>query len=315
MILGRTGLKVTELCFGALPIGPLQKNVDPNEAAEVIALALSGGVNFIDTAQMYHSQTYVRHAMELSGKKPVISTKSHMTTYDDMRAAIEQSREELGMNVLDIYLIHAARANTNVLKERAGAYRCLMEYREKGFIKAIGIACHDVAVIEMAATEKELDVVFPIHNKIGMGILGGTLAEMEAAIELCFVNNKGLYLMKALAGGNLISDYDSAMSYSRNFSKGRAPIVLGMVNKQEVEMNLKYFNDENIADKLEALKTTPDKKVFVVPPLCKFCGKCKAACHSDAIEESNGKAVVIDERCLKCGYCVSSCPEFAIRMI
>jgi len=55
--LGKTGIEVTELCFGALPMGPLQKNMDEHAAAAVTAAALRGGVTFIDTAQAYSTYT------------------------------------------------------------------------------------------------------------------------------------------------------------------------------------------------------------------------------------------------------------------
>jgi len=52
-ILGKTGIEVTELCFGALPMGPLQKNMDLESSTKVVAHALQKGINFVDTAQMY----------------------------------------------------------------------------------------------------------------------------------------------------------------------------------------------------------------------------------------------------------------------
>ncbi len=53
VILGNTGYEVTEICFGCLPFGPLQKNLPVEEAAEVLSYGLDLGINFIDTAQMY----------------------------------------------------------------------------------------------------------------------------------------------------------------------------------------------------------------------------------------------------------------------
>lgn len=50
--LGKTGIKVTELCFGALPIGPLQANISVEKGAKLIRAALERGINFIDTAKL-----------------------------------------------------------------------------------------------------------------------------------------------------------------------------------------------------------------------------------------------------------------------
>ena len=314
MTLGKTGLEVTELCFGALPIGPLQKNLDGDAAAGVIARALELGVNFVDTAQMYRTYGAIRKAMEMTGKRPVISNKSHAATYDEMDAAVKEAFRELGVDYIDIFLLHAARVSPNVMSEREGAFRCLLDYREKGLIRAAGISSHAVDVINMAAGQKDFDIVFPILNKTGMGVIRGSLAEMEAAIENCLDKGKGVYLMKALGGGNLVKDYLGAMEYARGFSAGRTPVALGMVSRPEVEMNVKYFSGKDVSAELAGLKD-PRKQMFVFGQLCKSCGKCVDACHSSAMEMTDGKAAVIEGKCLKCGYCVAACPEFAIRMV
>ncbi len=116
--------------------------------------------------------------------------------------------------------------------------------RKKGKIKAVGISTHSVPVTKLASEVEEIDVVFPIINMTGMGILRGTVEEMREAITACADNQKGVYLMKVLAGGNLVNDYHKAMVYARAIP-GYASIALGMLNKAEVEFNLQYFNTED----------------------------------------------------------------------
>ena len=53
MVLGKSGLDVTELCFGTLILGHLQANLPPGEGAIAVRRALELGVNFIDTAKGY----------------------------------------------------------------------------------------------------------------------------------------------------------------------------------------------------------------------------------------------------------------------
>ncbi|MDF2570476.1 MAG: aldo/keto reductase, partial [Sporomusa sp.] len=62
-ILGRTRIEVTELCFGALPMGPMQKNMPVKECADVVAHALKSGINFVDTAQGYKTYPPIKMAM------------------------------------------------------------------------------------------------------------------------------------------------------------------------------------------------------------------------------------------------------------
>ena len=312
IILGKTGIEVTELCFGALPMGPAQKNMPPEESAEVVTEALRLGITFIDTAQIYRTYEPIRAAMKKTGIRPVIATKAPAVTYEDMQAAIHEAREKLDLDVIDIFLLHAARADANVFQERKDALKCLLEYKNKGVIKAVGISTHSVQVTDAAAENPDIDMVFPILNKTGMGILNGTREDMENAVQRCFAQNKGIYLMKLLAGGNLIDDYISAMDYGRNFSGGRTAISVGMVSLEEVKMNVQYFNNINIREEAGNLSKSA-KQFYIVPGLCKQCGKCAEACHTDMI---NGSPPVIDgSGCLRCGYCVAACREFAIRMI
>ena len=312
IIMGRTGIKVTELCFGALPMGPLQKNMPVEDASDVLAHGFKSGINFVDTAQIYKTYDVVRKAMDKSGITPVISTKSATESYEGMQAAVEQALNEMDVKKLDIFFLHAARTTNKVFEERAGALKCLLDYREKGVITAVGISMHSVEVTNLAAEHPEIDIVFPLINFSGMGILGGSREDMEKAVTKCHDNGKGVVLMKALAGGNLISDYKPAMDYAAAFSAGRFSQAIGMVNKAEIDMNVKYFRGEDISAEL-AYTNKENKRFGILKVVCVKCGACAAQCHSDAI--TIGDSCDIDEsKCLKCGYCVDACPRFAVRM-
>ena len=314
--LGQTGIYVSELCFGALPMGPLQKKMDPDAGAEIILQALAGGVNFIDTAQLYQTYEPIRRALKKAASRPVIVSKSMALDTKGMQAAVEECLAALELDYIDIFHLHAARVpeGEDVFQKRAGAWQVLLDYREKGIIKAVGISTHSVPAVRLAAENDEVDVVFPIINKNGTGILHGTLAEMEAAINLCRQKHKGLYLMKALGGGCLVKDYHSALKFVRN--KFPLPIAMGMVNAREVEYNLAYFNTKE-----SELDTLPEivieEKCFqIVDFICKDCGECIETCPNLAISRiaEESKPAINPDLCLRCGYCVGFCPQFAIRM-
>ena len=62
-ILGKSGLKVSELCFGVLPMGPLQANIPIKDGAKIIRKGLDSGINFLDTAQVYKTYPYIKDAL------------------------------------------------------------------------------------------------------------------------------------------------------------------------------------------------------------------------------------------------------------
>jgi aryl-alcohol dehydrogenase-like predicted oxidoreductase len=72
------------MCFGALPIGPLQANISAEKGAKLIRAALERGVNFVDTAEAYKTYPHIRKALEGYNKEVIITTKSSAKTYKKM---------------------------------------------------------------------------------------------------------------------------------------------------------------------------------------------------------------------------------------
>ena len=307
--LGNTSYEVTELCFGALPMGPLQLNVDLASGAALIREAVEAGINFIDTAQGYRTYPYIRRALDGFDGKVRIATKSNALTYEDMAQAVTESLDALDRKSIDIFHLHAARATPAVFDERAGAFRCLLDYREKGIIGAVGISTHSVATVAKAATVNNVDVIFPIINYAGFGLLHGSTEEMESAIAVAHDRGKGVYAMKALGGGNLIKDVEGAFNYVRGL-KGVASVAVGMVNVPELRMNLDIFLGRPVKTRVP-LHT----KSLFIQRFCVGCATCVDACPNHALAVVDGKAVVDRSRCITCGYCAPSCPQFAIRLV
>jgi len=312
-MLGNTGIEVTELCLGVLPIGPLQKNVPIEEAAEVILYGLESGINFLDTAQMYKTYPHIKKALEKTNIKPVIASKSTASSYEEMEEAILEALEMMGLNHIDIFHLHAAKVDTDVFDVRKGALQCLIDYKAKGLIHSVGIATHNVKVVELAAKRDDIDIVFALINKAGRGIMCGSVEDMENAINLCAQNGKGTYLMKVLGGGTLIDDYDNSVKYGRSLECANS-IAMGMVSKEEVLYNVKYFNNERDLDGI--ITTRNLKNPRILKNMCISCGKCISICHNDAIDFDDEEKPNIDlSKCIQCGYCMAECPQFCIRII
>ncbi|HHN45948.1 MAG TPA: aldo/keto reductase, partial [Planctomycetes bacterium] len=180
--LGRTGIQVSEFCVGLLPIGPLQLNVPPDTAADVIRHALEGGVTFFDTARSYRTESYLQKGLGRHSSDAVIATKSPARDEDGMAQDVETSLKELGRDHIEIYHIHAAR-DKDPFANRAGALKRLLKLKDEGVIRAVGVATHFVNVVEAAAGRGDVDVVLAINNLTGMGVMGGGREEMSAAMK------------------------------------------------------------------------------------------------------------------------------------
>ena len=333
--LGQTGLAVSCVGIGALPIGPGQLNLPLEEGSAVICDALRRGISFIDTAQYYRTYPYIRHALEVmgflteenicgaatlsSGKNPhdadlpVISSKSLASSYGDMMAAIEECRDALGLKTIDIFLMHEVRSGQ--FAARAGAWQALQDAKRAGLVRAIGISTHHVDVARAMADVSACDVVFALLNYRGMGIRcgqdAGTKEEMAAALTVCKASGKGIYTMKALGGGNLTADYQKALDYV--FSQDCVDaVMLGFTNTSEIDDMMRY-----LSGKMES-SYNPDvsrKKMYVNQEDCEGCGTCLKICAAGAVHyNKNGLAEIDQSKCLTCGYCAQGCPVRAIIM-
>jgi predicted aldo/keto reductase-like oxidoreductase len=311
--LGQTGLRVSALCFGALPMGPLQADLPVEAGGELILEALRSGVNFVDTAEMYRTYSHVRWALERFAGPVVLASKSNATGYEEMKTAVEKGLEEMGRDCFEIFHLHASRDNDPLLN-RAGALEALCEYKAKGYIKAVGVACHSVLGIKAAVDDPRIDLVFPLINRTGLGILDGGVAEMSAVIRQAQAAGKGVYAMKAFGGGNLLGELEQNLNFVRR-TVGVTVVAVGMIRRIELETNLALFEGSALPDGYQKALRKYKKRVFVLGLTCKGCGRCVANCHSRAIALVDGKAVIDPEKCLLCGYCSKECPQFAIRVV
>ncbi|HHV45043.1 MAG TPA: 4Fe-4S binding protein [Firmicutes bacterium] len=307
--LGRTGLWVSRLCFGALAVGPLQRNLPVDEGARVIRHALDRGINFVDTAQLYQCYPYIRKAV--AGRDDVIiASRSYDYTYGGMRQAVEEARRELDRDVIDIFMLHE-QESALTLKGHRPALDYLVEAKGRGIIRAIGVSTHHVACVEAICDYPEIEVVSPLLNKAGLGIIGGREA-MERAIAKAHALGKGVYLMKALGGGHLIGDVRSAFAYALAFPHTHA-VAVGMSSIGEVEVNLALFSGEAVDD--ATLQGLVRHKTLHVESWCQRCGLCVERCPAGALSLGAEGLRIEHQKCLLCGYCGAACPEFALKII
>ena len=315
VFLGNTGIEVSQVGFGVLPIGPSQLALPVEEGAEIIKYAFRHGINFIDTAQYYRAYPYISTALK-DGEfnNIVICSKSLCDDYDGMMEAICEARKELNRDMIDIFLMHEVRSGQ--LEERQGAWSALIDAKRDGLVRAIGLSTHHVDITMSAASIPELDVVFPLINYASLGIRKGdefaTKEEMMDAIKACAKSGKGIFSMKVFGGGGLTGHYQEALDYI--FSKEEIDsVMIGFGKIKEVDDLLSY-----ISGTMEP-SYNPDiskKKVHINHEDCEGCGACKAACPAGAIYYSpeNGLAVVDHDKCLTCGYCSPVCPVRAVIM-
>ena len=328
----KTEIRVSKAGFGVLALGRTHRDLGPEEGAELLLYGLEKGISFFDTAQYYEEYPLMKTFLEKAAvaghgrDEIVICTKSLAEGYEWMNFAIDEALKKMGLEYIDVFLMHEVR--TGQLKEREGAWQALRDAKNAGKVRAIGVSTHHVDVVHEAAELEGCDCVFALLNIEGLGIRKGeaggpgsklpgywledgpgTREEMEAALMECHEAGLKVFTMKTLGGGNLIADYREALDYV--FRKPYIDsAVLGMSTRDEVDALLDYMNGDLGED------YSPDvsgKSLKVNHDDCVGCGECIRACASGAASfGENGLSVIDPEKCIDCGYCAYACPVRAI---
>lgn len=313
-LLGKTGLRVSRLCFGTLTLGPLQAHLPLEEGAALLAEAYRCGINFWDTAEHYQNYAYLRLALKKIQTLPVIATKTYAYDRAGAQASFEKARREMDIDTVPIFLLHE-QESALTLKGHREALDFFLEAKAKGLIGAVGISTHTVAAVRAAAEAGHLDVLHALINYKGIGIKDGTVEDMLKALSGAYKKGLGIYGMKALGGGHLISTAEKALKFVKNLKELHS-FAVGMASSEELLVNLHYCQGLKPPPEIEA-RLSLKKRRLEIEEWCIGCGSCVEKCPQGALsleKEEPVRAVVDPERCILCGYCGAYCPEFCIKI-
>ena len=312
--LGKTGLKISTLGFGGIPI----QRIDAAGTKVLMEQLVEAGVNYIDTARGYTvSEGYLGEALEGIRDKFVLATKSMARTAEAMAADIGISLKNLRTDYIDLYQVHnPTLAQLDQVCAPGGALEALFAAREAGQIGHIGVTAHSTEVFEKAL---ELDwvetVMFPYNIVERQG---------EDLIRKCAEKNIGFIVMKPLAGG-AIEDATLALRYicaNPNISV----VIPGMADPKELEQNLAAISDTAPLSPAELEKIELIRKELGTNfcRRCNYCAPCAAGISIpnvflfDGYFSRYGLAEWAKSRysampkkasdCIVCGVCETRCP-------
>ena len=319
-ILGKTGLKVSRMGLGGIPI----QRISIEEAKVLVHQLMEEGVNFVDTAKAYSvSEEYLGYALEGIRDKFVLASKSTDRTREGMARDIEDSLAKLRTDYIDLYQVHnPSPAQLEQVLAPGGALEALLEAKAAGKIGHIGLTCHSLKIFEKALELPWVEtIMFPynvveIHGK-----------EMIAAAKK---KNIGFIDMKPLAGG-AIENAELAVRFV-SADPNVDVIIPGMANEEEMRMNLAAveqggpFTEEEIAF-MEQLCLDMGTQFC---RRCNYCAPCTVGINISNAFIFHGYLTRYDlegwarERydamgapagaCIGCGACEPRCPyELPIR--
>ena len=260
--LGTTGITVPQNAFGALPI----QRTPIDEAVRILRRAYEGGMRYFDTARAYsNSEEKLGLAFGdgyLKREEVYIATKTTSTTPERFREDLETSLAKLRTSYIDVYQFHMA-AQVWQPGDGTGMYEAMLEAKEAGKIRHIGITAHKIGVAEEAVESGLYETLqFPFSYLAG---------EREVRlVELCQRNNVGFVCMKGLAGG-LITNSRAAMAFLTQHPW--ALPIWGIQRMEELEEWLAFMDETPVYDE-EIAAFVEDERAELVGEFCRGCGYC-----------------------------------------
>ena len=312
--LGKTGLEISKLGFGGIPI----QKVDVPAVRALMEKMTEKGINYIDTARGYTvSEAYIGEALEGLRDKFVLATKSMARTKEAMAKDIEVSLANLRTDYIDLYQVHnPGLADLDTVIAPGGALEALEEAKAAGKIGHIGVTAHFASVFERLL---ELDwvetIMFPYNIVENQG------AEL---MRRCTEKNVGFICMKPLAGGAL-EDATLALRYIHQ-NPDVTVVIPGMYDVKEIEQNLAAMEDNSPLSEKELAQIEGIRKTLGTEfcRRCNYCQPCTAGIGISGIfvlegylqryglgDWAKARYAATPKKagdCIGCGVCETRCP-------
>ena len=313
-ILGKTGLKISALGFGGIPI----QRIDAEGTKVLMHKLMDAGINYIDSARGYTvSEEYLGYALEGIRDQFIIATKSMARDKESMARDIDISLKNFRTDYIDLYQFHNPNmAQLEQILAPGGAMEAMLEAKAAGKVRHIGITLHSLDVFEKVLDLDWVEsVMYPYNIVENQG---------EATIAKCAEKNIGFIAMKPLAGGAL-EDATLAMRFICA-NKNVSVVIPGMAEEKELNQNLAAANDPAplSAEELEEMDKIRTELGNNFCRRCGYCAPCTVGIGIPAaliaegyhlrygLQEYAGQRYAASgapaSNCVDCGLCEERCP-------
>jgi uncharacterized protein len=312
--LGKTGLTISEVGFGGIPIIRL----DEDTAVAVLRRAYESGITLYDTANAYRdSEKKIGRALGDVRDKVVITTK---TMRRDAPGVIEQLDNSLRMmktDYLDIYQLHqvAQQTDWDAVTGPGGAMEAVIKAKEQGKIRFIGVTSHNAAMaVKLVKTGMFSTIQFPFNF-----IEDAAKDELHVAAR---ERGMGILAMKPFAGG-VIDNAGIAFKFLREHADV-IPLP-GFDSLERVDEVVFFYNQPNRVTE-EDINLMEKYRIELGRQFCRRCEYCQPCPQGVMITAAMSYKVVTSRMspqvaaefskipmesvalCTECRECVGRCP-------
>ncbi|MFR3227058.1 MAG: aldo/keto reductase [Blautia massiliensis (ex Durand et al. 2017)] len=314
--LGQTGLRVSRLGFGGIPI----QRIDQPGTRALLQAAHAAGINYIDTARGYTvSEEWIGQSLEELGLRDqfVLATKCRALTREEMQEQLALSLKNLRTDHIELYQFHnPSLQDLKTILAPGGALEALREARDAGVVGHIGVTAHLAAVFEAALDVPEFETIMFPYN----------IVEQQGAelIARCAKAGKAFIDMKPLAGG-AIEDGHLALRYVLSNPNVTVAFPV-MAAPEELQQNVQ--GAENVApltpEEEEACQKVRDALGTQFCRRCNYCAPCSVGIQIPNVflfqgylnryglaEWGRSRYATLPVKasaCVQCGVCETRCP-------
>ena len=312
--LGKSGLKISRLGFGGIPI----QRIDAEGTKVLMHQLKEAGVNYIDTARGYTvSEEYLGYALEGIRKDFILATKSMARTKEAMAADIDISLKNLRTDYIDLYQVHnPTMEQLQQVVAPGGALEALLEAKAAGKIGHIGLTNHSMEVFKLALDMDWVETFMFPYSIVE--------TQAEKLIHACAEKNIGFVCMKPLAGG-AIEDATLALRYICA-NPDVTVVIPGMADPAELEQNIAAVADTSPITAEEKAKFLEIRNALGTNfcRRCNYCQPCSAGINISGAflfdgylsryglaEWAKSRYATMNKKasdCIGCGACEDRCP-------
>ncbi len=312
--LGRTGLRISRMGFGGIPI----QRIDQEGTKTLIHRLAEAGINYIDTARGYTvSEEYLGYALEGIRDRFILATKSRSWDKDAMAKDIDTSLKNLRTDYIELYQLHnPTMQQLEQATAPGGALEALLEAKQAGRIGHIGLTTHSTEVFKAALELSWVETIMFPYNIVE--------TQAEKLIRTCAEKGIGFIDMKPLAGGAI---EDAALALRFVCANENVTVTIpGMAEPRELEQNLAAVNDAS------PLSPEENSRILAVRSTlgtnfcrrCNYCQPCAAGINISGaflfegyfsrygLEDwARGRYDEMGKHasdCIGCGACEDRCP-------
>jgi len=312
--LGKTGLTVSEVGFGGIPIIRL----DEDTAVKALQRAYDSGITFYDTANAYKdSEKKIGRALADYREEIVIATKTFLRDEKGVAEHLDNSLRMLKTDYIDIYQFHqvAQERDWDAITGPGGAMEAVVRGKKEGKIRHIGVTSHNIDMaLKLVKTGLFETIQFPFN-----------FIEVAAKDELHTAAREqgmGILVMKPFAGG-VINNAQIAFKFLRQY-----PDVIpipGFDSPESVDQVVSFYDEPNRVTEAD-LKLMEKYRLELGKQFCRRCEYCQPCSQGVSITSAMGYKIVAARmsgkvaaefckaamesvpQCTECRECIDRCP-------